>query len=70
MLGKAALLEPNITGFSRDFKRARYQKLAFVEIYTCIVAYIYARIYRGWQEVTGGTRDLKTAITRARSNIF
>ena len=32
MLGKAALLEPNITGFSRDFKRARYQKLAFVEI--------------------------------------
>ena len=34
MLGKAALLEPNITGFSRDFKRARYQKLAFVEIYT------------------------------------
>jgi len=33
MLGKAALLEPNITGFSRDFKRARYQKLAFVEIW-------------------------------------
>ena len=31
MLGKAALLEPNITGISRDFKRARYQKLAFVE---------------------------------------
>ena len=36
----------------------------------CIVAYIYLRIYRGWQEVTGETRDLKTAITRARSNIF
>ena len=28
---ECALLEPNITGFSRDFKRARYQKLAFVE---------------------------------------
>ena len=25
--------EPNITGTSRDFKRARYQKLAFVEIW-------------------------------------
>ena len=32
MLGKATQLEPNITGFSRDFERARYQKLAFVEI--------------------------------------
>ena len=32
MLGKATQLEPNITGISRDFKRARYQKLAFVEI--------------------------------------
>ena len=31
MLGKATQLEPNITGFLRDFKRARYQKLAFVE---------------------------------------
>ena len=33
MLGKATQLEPNITGISRDFKRARYQKLAFVEIW-------------------------------------
>ena len=32
MLGKAAQLEPNITGFLRDFKRARYQKLAFVDL--------------------------------------
>ena len=36
MLGKASQLEPNITEISRDFKRARYQKLAFVEIYKCI----------------------------------
>ena len=36
MLGKATQLEPNITGISRDFKRARYQKLAFVEIYILI----------------------------------
>ena len=42
MLGKATQLEPNITGISRDFKRARYQKLAFVEIdiyMTCITMY-------------------------------
>ena len=30
-------LEQNITGFLRDFKRARYQKLAFVEIYRSIL---------------------------------
>ena len=34
MLGKATQLKPNITVFLRDFKRARYQKLAFVEIVT------------------------------------
>ena len=34
MLGIATQLEPNIMGISRDFKRARYQKLAFVEIHT------------------------------------
>ena len=34
--GKATQLEPNITGFLRDFKRARYQKLAFVDIYIYI----------------------------------
>ena len=28
-------LDKNITGFSRDFKRARYQKLAFVKITRC-----------------------------------
>ena len=41
-----------------------------LSIYLYVVAYIYLRIYRGWQEVTGEARDLKTAITRARSNIF
>ena len=34
MLEKTTQLEPNITGFSWDFKRARYQKLAFVDIVT------------------------------------
>ena len=46
MLGKAALLEPNITGFSRDFKRARYQKLAFVEIYIWVLASTRALLTR------------------------
>ena len=32
MLRKAIQLEPIVTGIPRDFKRARYQKLAFVEI--------------------------------------
>ena len=41
MLGKATQLEPNITGISRDFKRARYQKLAFVEIYMGIFDELY-----------------------------
>ena len=40
MLGKATQLELNITGISRDFKRARYQKLTFVEIYIYISGFV------------------------------
>ena len=45
MLGKATQLEPNIMGISRDFKRDRYQKLAFVEIYISIYLYRDRRFF-------------------------
>ena len=41
MLGKASQLEPNITGFLSDFKRARYENLAFVDIYLFIIPHYH-----------------------------